>query len=405
MFATIITFICTILIVYTQTSTLTTAHSIDVIIPNFAPYISTQNGSCDLHIYTDKKAPTITINITPSSFSYDYLMCTIPLFSRASDTYNNQITCYNKGIKISPQVTYSKIPKKNIDEYTYQEVLDLQIKSDIIPDNLSIFKYTFSSLTSGAISFTRDDESTIFKNFHSYKYESATSRYTIETSINDEYFFVLGKDIKDISCDNTTVEREEITLKDFIDNLTAFNDEISEQEFPISAAENFYRQKLYDYLNNTGILFDYNDLLFSPYSYGFIFYSFIIPFDSSSSAIQIEMPLSTSINSLYNPQIESFSILAHPDTDFSLWIKTNREILNNTAFQKQTDEYKFTGDKTNKFTLSLCQLKNPIYKFTKPATLSLLKISLIVLGSFLFLFCLIVIIFVFKNKSRQTHQK
>lgn len=49
-------------------------------------------------------------------------------------------------------------------------------------------------------------------------------------------------------------------------------------------------------------------------------------------------------------------------------IKTNREILNNTAFQKQTDEYKFTGDKTNKFTLSLCESKNPYINLVNTTT-------------------------------------
>ena len=82
-------------------------------------------------------------------------------------------------------------------------------------------------------------------------------------------------------------------------------------------------------------------------------------------------------------------------------IKTNREILKNTSFQKQTDEYKFTGDKTNKFTLSLCESKNPIYKFSEPNNISPWEISLIILGSFLLLISLTIIIITIKNKIKR----
>lgn len=93
------------------------------------------------------------------------------------------------------------------------------------------------------------------------------------------------------------------------------------------------------------------------------------------------MPLITAKNTLYNPPIVNFSVITNTSTDFSLYIETNKQLLNNQSFQKQPDGYKFTGTDSNEFIFYICDSENPKYKFDKDNKFTDWQITLIVLSS------------------------
>lgn len=387
-----------VLLLSAQKSYFANAHTNTTSIPNCIPYTNLTDASYNVHIYPDKNDPTISIDIQPQDPSSNDIVCKVPLCGRYYEAYSTQVLCNVDGIQIIPQISFSKNLIKPIELYTYQEILNTELQSVSIPEEISIIKYTFSSPSSGSITFIRPTESKLFREFHSHSYESATNRFTVKTSTQKEFFYTFGRDIQDLDCVNTEISRQETTLNDFIDELTSFSAELLSPKFPISTLEHFYRSKLYECLNSSAIMHNFEEILLPVQSYGFIFYNFVIPIESKPTTIQIEMPLNTTTNTLYDPSIENFSVLFNNPSDFSLFIETNKKLVNNKYFQEKTNGYEFIGQNTNQFTLDLCESETPNYKFEQNNKLTDLQIILIILSG-ITVFCGIIFLIFFLNKA------
>ena len=182
-----IVFIYVVLFLLTQKNYLANAYTSSTIIPNCLPSANFEDAFYDVHVYADKENPSITVNIHNEGIFSEEIICKVPIYSSLSATYTNQISCNAGDTNITPYISFSKKLIKPVDSYLYQEILDTELKSVFVPENIVIIKYTFSSPSAGSISFTTSFESKIFRSFRSHTYESATNRHTINTSTSEEF--------------------------------------------------------------------------------------------------------------------------------------------------------------------------------------------------------------------------
>lgn len=314
-------------------------------------HLLSQKSTLSYHNDSAVLSTTYTVSNSGDATMYSW---TLPFFNYYFSENDHGITCTVDDATIAPSHGYSKRHTFHYDIDTYDKVMDSRISTPSLNLDMDCFDYTVTASEDTVFAVELNPDSRILYTFGRHTYYSENRRFEVKLATMGEraHFTVFGSAPKLELTDACTIESNELSLGEYIDELAeAISNVNVEYDYKELATIKIGEFLTSDYLYTDH---DFYNVCFSA-SYIFLDYSAELP--TGNSTITISQPVRLGFNNLFKPTVRVAKILSptiSAPTEFSIdsdfYVVYSDLALSNNSY---------SGNSVEDISVSLCSVKSP----------------------------------------------
>lgn len=352
-------------IYYSNEKPVVKAESLSIVIPTYLPHFNYDDNTKlnDLNITSnlDESIPVLNSKyIFETKNEESRLEFCVPFFDTYCSINERSLEAKLNGIKLRPEFYFSDNFFTPFAQLSYEQVINNQIYTlEDIDTNRICYAYTFSSDETGLIQFTIPQEVSILESFNNYS--TTIERGYIIQVMSTQEFFVFDGDINIISNSNVKIEKRQISIVDFFNELLDFYSLMyNYEDFNFAVAKNYLHYKINKYLDQKHG--DLQSLYTAPDENKFIYlkYSTVLP--AGKSELELNQLFYSSYDHGVTPSVQNFYLMTNLNNlNVKLNFFTERFILRNNAsnFKKQNNIATYEGLLSERFPINVCEDEYP----------------------------------------------
>lgn len=362
LFVTISTLLClpTLCFSFVNAANITNIMPTYLLSLNNIPDIQSVNITSDL----DADSPVLRTSVRVKTDKAQTVCVQLPLYGQYYNIDVNSAALLLNGERISPFLSYAADPFGIISNYSYQDILDLNITAELPDGNMPCYYYAFSTDTNGTATFTVPTGSVLFTSFYSHSYSSVTNEYTLKLEMNrPQSLLIFDNDICISDSENCQTEKQSLICSDVlnyaIDTALLISDNIDTDAETITEIVKAKFSYCFVSTQRTHDLME--EVINAPFKFGITFLNYVLTISNGSSIIESEQKFLFTTDGTYEPFVQNFYIVSPDLQTVTINLTTSRFLLNDEKadFDKTQQGYFYKGKLTENLVVNLCDTHAP----------------------------------------------